>query len=40
MLGVFVTLVFRISNKVRKVRDYKKYKQEVEERIKSLEVIG
>ena len=40
MLGVFVTVVFRISNKVRKVRDYKKYKQEVEDRINSLESIG
>lgn len=38
VFGVFVTLVFRISNKVRKVWDYKKYKEEVEERIKSLQV--
>lgn len=38
-LGVFFTLVIRISNKIKKVKNYEQYKQIMEERIEKLERI-
>jgi hypothetical protein len=37
-LSVFFTLVFRTSNKIKKVKNYEQYKQEMDERIKALEI--
>ena len=37
-LGVFITLVIRISNKIKKVREYGQYKQAMDERIRTLEI--
>jgi hypothetical protein len=38
ILGVFFTLVIRVSNKIKKVKNYGQYKKIMEERIKTLEL--
>jgi len=37
-LGIFFTLVIRISNKIKKVKNFEQYKQIMDERIKTLEL--